>query len=112
MNQFGDSIRFNNPIGKDAYHIVNISFIPNNERYLDGEMLLLNLDIEGIYCSNGSACTSGAVEPSHVLLAMGINPKIAKSSLRFSLGKDNTKEQMERVTQQLHRIVTRMGLFS
>jgi cysteine desulfurase len=107
---FGANIQFNNPIEQDSYHIVNFSFLSKNNSYLDGEMLLLNLDIEGIYCSNGSACTSGAVEPSHVLLAMGIDSKIAKSSLRLSLGKDNTKEQLDYVIEKLEKITKRMGL--
>lgn len=110
--RLGYFIQFNNPTNSDAYHIINVSFTSPKNIYLDGEMLLLNLDIDGIYCSNGSACTSGAVEPSHVLLAMGIEPKIAKSSLRFSLGKDNTKAQIDYVSDSLYKILKRMGLFS
>ncbi len=109
-NSYGDQIQFNNPIGNDAYHIVSISFLSKNEKYLDGEMLLLNLDIEGICCSNGSACSSGAIEPSHVLLAMGVPSKTAKSSLRLSLGKDNTVEQLDYVLEKLDKITKRMGL--
>lgn len=108
IQQFGSHIQFNNPQHFDAYHIVNISFKLPEDLYLDGEMLLLNLDIEGICCSNGSACTSGAVEPSHVLLAMGIPPKIAKSSLRISLGKNNTAEEIDYFVDKLGIILKRM----
>lgn len=108
LQHFGSHIQFNNPQHFDAYHIVNISFILPEDLYLDGEMLLLNLDIEGICCSNGSACTSGAVEPSHVLLAMGIPAKIAKSSLRISLGKNNTAEEIDYFVEKLKIILKRM----
>jgi len=75
---------------------------------LDGEMLLLNLDIEGICCSNGSACSSGAVEPSHVLLSLGLVTPTAKSSLRFSLGKSNTIEDIDYTIEKLDMVVHRM----
>lgn len=105
---FGDSISFNNPKNNEAYHITSCSFYFDEQHFLDGEMLLLNLDIEGICCSNGSACSSGAVEPSHVLLAMGIEPKVAKSSLRISLGKDNTLEEITFFLEKIEKIVNRM----
>ena len=73
-------------------------------------MLLLNLDIEGICCSNGSACSSGAIEPSHVLLATGVPSNTAKSSLRLSLGKDNSVEQLDYVLEKLEKITKRMGM--
>ncbi|MFV1980333.1 MAG: cysteine desulfurase family protein, partial [Rhodothermia bacterium] len=78
-----------------APHLLNISFLPTDRGPVDGEMLLLNLDVAGISVSSGSACTSGTVEPSHVLLAMGRDPATASASVRFSFGKDNTLEQMD-----------------
>src|SRR5581483_7436139 len=62
---------------------------------LEGEALVIALDLEGFAVSSGSACSSGAVEPSHVLLAMGLPRERARASLRFSLGRSNTKEQVD-----------------
>jgi cysteine desulfurase len=77
-------------------------------KYVEGESMLLNLDLEGIAASSGSACTSGALEPSHVLLAIGISPEVAHGSLRFSLGHGNTKEDVDRVIEVLPRIVKKL----
>ena len=81
-------------------------------RYIKSESMLLNLDLEGIYASSGSACTSGSLEPSHVLLAMGIPPEIAHGSLRFSLGRDTTKEDIDRVIKVLPPIVEKLRAMS
>ena len=62
---------------------------------IDGEALVIALDLRGFAVSSGSACSSGAVEPSHVLLAMGLSPEQARSSIRFSLGRQNTAEQVD-----------------
>ena len=75
---------------------------------LDGEMLLLNLDVEGICVSNGSACTSGAMEPSHVLEGIGLDKKTANSSIRVSLGKQNTVEEIDYFIEKLEVVVERM----
>lgn len=64
-------------------------------KYIEGESMLLSLDLKGIAASTGSACTSGSLEPSHVLLAMGIPPEEAHGSLRLTLGKDNTEEDVD-----------------
>lgn len=82
---------------------LNLSFL-----YIEGESVLLNLDLEGIAVSSGSACTSGSLEPSHVLLAMGIPPEIAQSAIRFSLGWANTEEDVGYVVEVLPRIVKRL----
>jgi cysteine desulfurase len=74
----------------------------------DPEMLLMALDLEGIAASSGSACSSGAVEPSHVLLAMGLSPELAGPSVRFSLGRDTTAEDVERVLEVFPRVVERV----
>ncbi|HET6527256.1 MAG TPA: cysteine desulfurase family protein [Balneolaceae bacterium] len=87
-------------------NIINISFL--SEGGLDGEMLLLNLDVEGICVSNGSACTSGAMEPSHVLDGIGLESETANSSIRVSLGKDNTSDDIDYFIKKLEPIVNRM----
>ena len=81
----------------------NISF-----RFIEGEGLLLNLDLKGICASSGSACTSGSLDPSHVLLAIGLPHEIAHGSLRISIGKYNTKEEIDYVIECLVEIVGRL----
>lgn len=89
-------------------HIVNLSFTDEEGHGIDGEMLLLNLDIDGICVSNGSACTSGAVEPSHVLMGIGMEEKAAKSSIRVSFGKKNTEEDIVFFVDKLNTVLSRM----
>jgi len=89
-------------------HIINLCFHNEENKGIDGEMLLLNLDIEGICVSNGSACTSGAVEPSHVLMALGCAPEQAKSSIRISFGKHTTKDQVSTLVRSLEKVLGRM----
>jgi len=90
--------------------------LPNNTsfcfEYIEGESLLLNLDIKGIAGSSGSACSSGSLEPSHVLLAIGLPHEIAHGSLRLSLGEINTEEDIEYVLQVLPEIVDRLRQMS
>ena len=74
--------------------------------------LLLNLDLRGIAGSSGSACTSGSLDPSHVLLAMGISHEIAHGSLRLSLGRDNTDEDVDYCLEVLPEIVARLRSMS
>ena len=71
----------------------------------DGETMLLMLDQEGIACSSGSACASGALDPSHVLLAIGVSRSLAKGSLRFSLGRPSTDKDVDAVLKALPKIV-------
>ncbi len=63
--------------------------------YIEGEALVIALDLKGLAVSTGAACSSGAIEPSHVLIAMGIRPELARASLRFSLGKQNTQQDVD-----------------
>ena len=86
---------------------VNISI-----RYIEGEALLLSLDMKGIAGSSGSACTSGSLDPSHVLLAIGLSHEIAHGSLRLSLGYENTQEEVEAVLTELPIIVERLRQMS
>jgi len=76
--------------------------------YLEGEALVIALDLKGIACSTGAACSSGAIEPSHVLTAMGLRPDQARASLRFSLGKQNTEAQVDRVLEILPGVVAQL----
>jgi cysteine desulfurase len=62
---------------------------------VEGEALVIALDLKGLACSTGAACSSGAVEPSHVLTAIGLSPEDARASLRFSLGRHTTEAEIE-----------------
>lgn len=81
-------------------------------RFIEGESLLLSLDMEGIAGSSGSACTSGSLDPSHVLLAIGLPHEIAHGSLRLSLGDFNTEEELDYVVEKLVKIVDRLRMMS
>jgi cysteine desulfurase len=74
--------------------------------------MLLNLDMKGVAASSGSACTSGSLEPSHVLLAIGLPPEIAHGSLRLTLGKDNTEEDIDYVLDILPKIIEKLRALS
>jgi len=80
--------------------------------FVEGEALILRMDLEGIAVSSGSACTSGSLEPSHVLLAMGLPHEACHSSLRFSLGRGTSKEQIEYVLEVLPRVVSHLRAMS
>jgi cysteine desulfurase len=86
--------------------------LPNNASFcfegIEGESILLNLDILGIAASSGSACTSGSADPSHVLIAMGLAPEWSHGSLRLTLGKGNTEEDIEQVICVLPGIVEKL----
>ncbi len=75
---------------------------------VDGESLIMNLDLEGICVSSGSACMVGSIQPSHVLLAMGIPPEVAQATVRFSLGKGTTGDEVETVVARLPGIAERL----
>lgn len=81
-------------------------------RYIEGEAILLNLDMQGIYASSGSACTSASLAASHVLTAMGYPPEIAHGSLRLTLGRENTIEEIDYVLDRLPGIVKKLRLMS
>nr|WP_291234049.1 cysteine desulfurase NifS [Frisingicoccus sp.] len=90
--------------------------LPNNAnfsfQFIEGESLLIMLDMAGICGSSGSACTSGSLDPSHVLLAIGLPHEIAHGSLRLTLGEDNTREEMDYVVEKIKGIVERLRSMS
>ena len=86
---------------------INVCF-----KYIEGESILLMLDMKGIYASSGSACTSGSLEPSHVLLALGLPHEIAHGSLRLTLSTENTKEDVEYVLDTIPPIVKTLRAMS
>ena len=90
-----------------APHVTNVS-IPGT----DSEALLMHLDLAGIACSSGSACSTGAVEPSHVLTAMGVPPELGVAALRFSFGKENTAADVDTVIAALPKIVEKVRSLS
>jgi cysteine desulfurase len=82
---------------------LNVSF-----DFIEGESILLLLDHYGICASTGSACTSGSLEPSHVLLAIGLPAETAHGSLRLTLGAENTDEDVDYVLEQIEKVVLRL----
>ncbi len=88
-------------------HVSNISF-----RFIEGEGLLINLDLEGVAVSTGSACSSGTLEPSPVIRALGVDDELARGSIRFSFGKDNTGEDVDYAVEVLVRAVERLRALS
>jgi cysteine desulfurase len=102
-----DHIRLNGHPTRRLPNNVNISV-----DFVEGESMLLNLDLEGICASTGSACSSASLEPSHCLLALGVPAEQAHGSLRFTLGRENTEADVERVLELLPRIVARLRAMS
>jgi len=88
-------------------HLSNISF-----RFIEGEGLLINLDLEGVAVSTGSACSSGTLEPSPVIRALGVNDELARGSIRFSFGKDNTEDDVDYAVEVLSQAVERLRALS
>ena len=100
-------IVFNGDREKRLPHLSNISF-----RFIEGEGLLINLDMQGVAVSTGSACSSGSLEPSPVIRALGRNDELARGSIRFSLGKDTTAEDIVYVLEVLPRAVENLRRLS
>jgi cysteine desulfurase len=88
-------------------HLSNISF-----RFIEGEGLLINLDLEGVAVSTGSACSSGTLEPSPVIRALGVNDELARGSIRFSFGKDNIEDDVYYTVEVLSNAVERLRALS
>ena len=98
-----EDIVFNGDRERRLPHLSNISF-----RFIEGEGLLINLDLQGVAVSTGSACSSGTLEPSPVIRALGRNDELARGSIRFSFGKDNTDEDVDYVLEVL-RVLLKTG---
>ena len=95
--------RLNGDKKKRLPNNVNFSF-----QFIEGESLLIMLDMKGVCASSGSACTSGSLDPSHVLLAIGLPHEIAHGSLRMTLGADTEKEDVDYVVDCLKEIVDQL----
>jgi cysteine desulfurase len=102
LSKIDDSSLNGHPVNRLSNNI-NLSI-----EHVEGESMLLRLDLEGIAASTGSACSSGSLEPSHVLLSMGIKPESAHSSLRFTLGRETTEEEIDHVLEVLPKIVNNL----
>lgn len=102
-----DRVRLNGHPERRLANNVNVSM-----DYCEGEAMILSLDLMGIACSTGSACSSTSVEPSHVLRAIGLSVEETRGSLRFSLGRDTQEQEIDRVLEVLPRIVKRLRAMS
>ncbi len=100
-------IVFNGDQAQRLPHLSNISF-----RFIEGEGLLISLDLQGIAVSTGSACSSGTLEPSPVIRALGRNDELARGAIRFSFGKDNTDKDVDYVLEVLPRVVEKLRALS
>ena len=101
------NIVFNGDRARRLPHLSNISF-----RFIEGEGLLISLDLQGVAVSTGSACSSGTLEPSPVIQALGRNDELARGAIRFSFGKDNTEEDVAYVLEVLKRVVEKLRQMS
>ena len=101
------SIRINGYSSRRVGNTTNITF-PG----ASGESLVIALDLHGIACSTGAACSSGAIEPSHVLLALGLSDDNARSSLRFSLGRNTTSAEIDRALATIPAVVEKLRALS
>src|SRR5437870_5379325 len=102
-----DDIVFNRDRERHLPHLSNISF-----RFVEGESLLIHLDMQGVAVSTGSACSSGTLEPSPVINALGRNQELARGAIRFSFGKDNTDEDVEVAVEAITRAVESLRAIS
>lgn len=98
-----ENVQLNGSRKNSLYNIVNFSF-----KFIEGESIVLKLDQKGIQVSTGSACSSPTLEPSHVLIAMGLKPELAHGSIRFSLGRQNTEEDIDYLLEVLPPIVEQL----
>ncbi len=98
-----DRLHYNGHPEYCAPGTLNVSF-----EAVEGESLILRLDMEGICVSTGSACTSGSMEPSHVLAALGLPPRLAQGTVRFSLGRNTTEEEIDTVIAKLPKVIKQM----
>src|SRR5438132_6410470 len=102
-----ETIVFNGDRRQRLSHVSNISF-----RFIEGEGLLIHLDMQGVAVSTGSACSSGTLEPSPVIKALGRDEELARGAIRFSFGKDNTDEDVEVAVEAITRAVESLRAIS
>ncbi len=102
-------------IPRSSFNGSNTDRVPEISNFsfegVEGEPVLLGLDFKGIAASSGSACSSASLEPSHVLIAMGVDPALAVGSVRISLGRDTTEADISDVLQSLHEVLEQLGTF-
>ncbi len=98
-----EDIVFNGDRARRLPNLSNISF-----RFIEGEGLLISLDLQSVAVSTGSACSSGTLEPSPVIQALGRNDELARGAIRFSFGKDNTAEDVDYALEVLARVVEKL----
>ena len=101
------NIRINGNVPASLPNTLDVSFLG-----AEGESILLMLDLQGISVSTGSACASGSLEPSHVLVATGVGPELAHGSIRFSLGKFTTEEEIRRVLDVVPQVIEKLRAYS
>ncbi|MEL6616212.1 MAG: cysteine desulfurase family protein [Bacteroidota bacterium] len=101
-------LRVNTP-SEAAPHVLSVSLPPGDAGAIDGEMVLLGLDLAGVQASAGSACTSGALTPSHVLLAMGVPRQTAAATVRLSLGRTTTEADVDAAVEAFATVAARAG---
>ena len=111
LERLGTVTRVLTPKREDisAPHILHMIFSDQHGVGLDGEMLVLGMDLANLQVSTGSACSSGAVKPSHVLTALDIPREIARGAIRFSLSRDRTEEQIRIAAERIIEVVLRVG---
>lgn len=102
-----EHVRLNGHPSMRLSNTLNVSF-----EYVEGESLLLNLDMDGVAASSGSACSSGSLEPSHVLTAMGLPHEVAHGSVRFSLGRSNSEADIDKIIEIMPPVVARLRAMS
>ncbi|MFN2515979.1 MAG: cysteine desulfurase family protein [Pyrinomonadaceae bacterium] len=107
VSELVQDLVFNGDPARRLPHLSNISF-----RFVEGEGLLISLDLQGVAVSTGSACSSGTLEPSPVIRALGRNDELARGAIRFSFGKDNTEQDVDYVLEVLPRVVERLRQIS
>ena len=95
------------PTKNSLSNILNICF-----KGFEGEPILIGLDMDGIFASSGSACSSASLEPSHVLISMGIDPKLAIGSIRFSFSMENTLDEIQFLTNSLESVLSELSLLA
>ncbi len=106
LNEIDGVVINSPPSGKSVDNIINITFTPEVLAKVEGDALIIRFDLDGIAVSNGSACTSGALQPSHVLLAMGKGEEVARKSIRVSLSNNNSTQDLDAFLATLQKILS------